>query len=228
MKKKKKFKCKYCGRIFDSEQALASHLRVHKKRKAKVKSEDDPPNDPPKLQQLAQPQPQLLTQPVPQQYIPQYVQQQVQAQNNKSYGPIEILFALLSTPTFQAIAEWLQNKGNNREGDDPLRQLAFQQMIDAWRFMHELGKRYSETPIEMMKIAWQNITTGKKRVIMLPVPIPIQDDEKEKLILVQLAKKLEKLDKLEKLEDITEKLKELLDEEEEDGEFVSVGDGELL
>ena len=243
MKKNRTFKCKYCNRKFDSEQALASHLRVHKKKKERVKvkrEDDDPPEDDPNpTPQPVQPQPIQQPQPIPPpqqyqyappqpqdypyQYQQQYYQpQQVQAQqpaeqSDKKYNPIEILFTLLSTPAIAEAIKTLLNRQSSSGGEDPIKEMAVKQMLDAWKFEYELGKRYSETPIETMKILLEGIK-GKKRVILLPMPIQREDNEKEKLMLVELAKKLDKL----------EKLLDELNKEEEDGEFVNVGEGELL
>ena len=245
MKKKEVFRCKYCGRRFDSEQALASHLRVHKKKKEKArakKEDDDPPQMPSQPQnENIQPQPQLLAQ--PQQYqqpqpVPQYVppspndyffpnqprviqNQQVQAQpqqSGKKYDWVDILIGLLSTPTVQGIFEVLQNRNSNSGGgEDLISKLAYQQMIEAWKEEYERGKRYYDTQLEMMKIAWQKYTDVMKRKKHIIIPIPREEnDEKEKKLISALVELKKKLD------NVTDKFNELLDEEEEeeDGEFV--------
>ena len=240
------FRCKYCNRKFDSEQALASHLRVHKKRKAKAKSEreDDPPKPQPQNENI-QPQPQLLAQPqqyqqpqpVPQ-YVPpqqQYYYQQVQPQQQlaeqpqrKKYDPFEVILGFLSTPTAQAIVEALQNrKSNSGGGEDLIKEIAFKQMIEAWMNEHQFAREHAKNLDEIMKEFMlqfaKRITRTKKNLVVQP-PTEERDIEIMKILLNTLSQLNEKLKKIEEVDGEFDFSKT----QPINGEFINVGEGEFL
>ena len=180
-----------------------------------------------------QQQPPPNTTAVQQPQQPPQQQPQQEQQNTKKYDPIEILFGLLSTPTVaEAVKMYLAKNSSSNEGEDPIKQLAFQQMIEAWKEEHERARKAFETQEEMLKqmMAAFSLNSTKSyakgleeyykgigKVRAQKDSQKLLQEEEEEIqqppadpllqVLLEMNQKLQKLDKLDKLDKLTKKKK---------------------
>jgi len=157
----KTYVCKECGREFKSFRSLEAHMRVHKREKAQVEEENNN-NDEKEVKvfskkevstMMAQPstqvQPQFITtqipnapsfSPSPSDYFgiaPQPRIQQ-QPQPTQKTNPLDLIVAILGTPTGAEIVKWFRENFGKKE--DPITQEAYNMMYDSWKNMYELAK----------------------------------------------------------------------------------------
>jgi len=154
---------------------------------------------------------------------PPQTQQPEQQQNTKKYDPIEILFGLLSTPTVAEAVKMYLAKNSSNDGEDPIKKIAFEQMLQAWQEEHERARKAFETQEEMLKqmmAAFSLNSTksyakgleeyykgiGKVRAQKDSQKL-LQEEEEEQQppadpllqVLIEMNQKLQKLDKLDRL-----------------------------
>jgi len=160
MTEEKTFTCRVCGREFKSFQSLEAHMRKHKRKEKDEKKEEEAKEEEVKvfkkeevttnaqgstqlltMSQLSatpQPTPQLPTiTPIANPYLSSFGQIDPQPQRQTKLN-MDSVIGFLSMPGVVEIIKWIKDQFTKKE--DPISQLAYDQMMDSWRSMYELAK----------------------------------------------------------------------------------------